>query len=133
MKDRCAPSIDPSQMNDRLTARFIPSVHRLPDHLTLMRAQCLLMALSGRSADRVARSGSGGKRTCVQCPLMTPIGPKEEPSGQLDLQHRRTKPRGLLDKMLHLGYSSVLVSFNLIYQLVTKNQYPIISITKESF
>ena len=71
------------------------------------------MALGGPSTDRVARSGSGRKADMrVQCPLMTCSGPNRRAFRSVlrPLQDNRTgrKPGGLLDKMLHLGSSSVL-------------------------
>ena len=75
-------------------------------------------------------------------------GLKEDPSGQLVLLIRvsgtppgrpvdktqdQAKPGGLLDKMLHLRSSSVVVSFSLVYQLVTQSHYTILSTTKDSF
>ena len=39
--------------------------------------------------------------------------------------------RGTSDKMLHLRTSSILVSFKLVYQILTKSQHAILSTTKK--
>lgn len=86
-----------------------------------------------KSADRVTRSGSGRKADIrLQCRLMNPTDISGTPPGR-PVDTGPSQTRRPADKMLHPRSSSVLVSFNLVYQLVTKDQYAILRTTKDAF